>query len=67
MTADANLIDVKGLKVSFRIPGGSLSALRGVSFRIRPGSIVAVVANLGLAVTAPFVAEVELDGRLEFG
>jgi hypothetical protein len=31
------------------------------------GSIVAVVANLGLAVTAPFVAEVELDGRLEFG
>jgi peptide/nickel transport system ATP-binding protein len=47
MSADANLIDVKGLKVSFRIPGGSLSALRGISFRIRPGSIVAIVGESG--------------------
>jgi len=47
MTADANLIDVKGLKVSFSIPGGGLVALRGISFRIRPGSIVAIVGESG--------------------
>ena len=31
------------------------------------GPIVAAVANRGVAVTAPFVVEVELDGRLDFG
>ncbi|HXF55203.1 MAG TPA: ABC transporter ATP-binding protein [Hyphomicrobiaceae bacterium] len=74
MTAGANLIDVKGLKVSFSIPGGGLAALRGISFRIRPGSIVAIVgeSGSGKSVTAqaimgilPKLAAIE-DGEILF-
>ena len=42
-----NLIEVKGLKISFATPGGSIAALKDVSFRIKPGSSVAVVGESG--------------------
>ncbi|KAB2870620.1 MAG: ABC transporter ATP-binding protein, partial [Bauldia sp.] len=45
--ASGNLIEVKGLKISFTTPGGSISALKDVSFRIKPGSSVAVVGESG--------------------
>lgn len=42
-----NLIEVKGLKVSFVTPAGKVPALRDVSFRIRPASNVAIVGESG--------------------
>ena len=42
-----NLIDVKGLRVSFDTPAGQVTAVRDMSFRIRRGSCVAVVGESG--------------------
>jgi peptide/nickel transport system ATP-binding protein len=42
-----NLLEVSGLKISFATPAGKLAALRDVSFRVRPGSSVAIVGESG--------------------
>ena len=42
-----DLLQVKDLRVSFRLPEGRLEAVRGVSFRIRPGATVALVGESG--------------------
>lgn len=70
MTVQTNLIDIRNLKVSFAIPGGSVPALRGVSFRIKPGSIVAVVgeSGSGKSVTAQALMGIlPKTGRIEAG
>ncbi len=41
------LLRVEDLKVDFHVPGGVVPAVRGVSFRIRPGSTVALVGESG--------------------
>ena len=41
------LLRVRDLKVGFTVPGGEISAVNGVSFRIRPGSTVAIVGESG--------------------
>ena len=42
-----NLLTVEGLRVHFDLPEGKIDAVRGVSFRIRPGSTVALVGESG--------------------
>ncbi len=42
-----NLLEVRDLKVAFRLPEGQLEAVKGVSFRIRPGSTVSLVGESG--------------------
>ncbi|HKS89043.1 MAG TPA: ABC transporter ATP-binding protein [Stellaceae bacterium] len=42
-----DLLRVKDLQVRFATPGGHLAAVRGVSFRIRPASTVALVGESG--------------------
>jgi peptide/nickel transport system ATP-binding protein len=42
-----NLLTVRDLHVRFDMPGGFIHAVRGVSFRIRPRSIVALVGESG--------------------
>ncbi len=42
-----DLLKVRDLEVEFAIHGGVVQALRGVSFRIRPGSTVALVGESG--------------------
>ena len=43
----ADLLEVKDLRVTFRLPEGRLEAVRGASFRVRPGSTVALVGESG--------------------
>jgi peptide/nickel transport system ATP-binding protein len=47
MTAAKNLLSVENLKINFRIPQGQVAAVRDVSFRIQPGSTVALVGESG--------------------
>ena len=41
------LLRVEDLKVDFHVPGGVVNAVRGVSFRVRAGSTVALVGESG--------------------
>ena len=41
------LLDVKDLRVDFKVHGGSIEAVRGVSFDVMPGSTVALVGESG--------------------
>jgi peptide/nickel transport system ATP-binding protein len=43
----ADLLRVEDLKIAFQLPEGRLDAVRGISFRIRPGSTVALVGESG--------------------
>ncbi len=43
----SDLLSVKDLKVTFAVPGGAIEAVRGASFRVRPGSTVAIVGESG--------------------
>jgi len=42
-----NLLSVENLRVYFDLPEGELNAVRGISFRVRPGSTVALVGESG--------------------
>jgi peptide/nickel transport system ATP-binding protein len=46
-TLGSDLLRVRDLRVDFRTPAGLVHAVKGVSFRIRPGSTVAVVGESG--------------------
>src|SRR3546814_14479155 len=41
------LLDVRYLRVSFSVPGGAVDAVRGVSFHIDKGEILALVGESG--------------------
>ena len=43
----AELLRVEGLRIQFELQSGPIEVVRGVSFRIRPGSIVALVGESG--------------------
>jgi peptide/nickel transport system ATP-binding protein len=42
-----NLLTVRDLKVEFQVHGGVISAVKGASFRVRPGTTVAIVGESG--------------------
>ena len=46
-----DLLKVEGLKVEFQLPEGHIEAVRGVSFRVRHGSTVALVGESGSGKT----------------
>ena len=52
-----NILDVEDLRIAFRLYGGEVDAVRGVSFRIKRGSVMALVgeSGSGKSVTAQAV------------
>jgi len=48
------LLEIKNLQVSFKTYGGEVQAVRGISFHVKPGEIIAIVgeSGCGKSVTA---------------
>jgi peptide/nickel transport system ATP-binding protein len=69
-----NLLEVRDLSVDFRLHAqGKISAVRGVSFRVRPGSTVALVGESGSgksvisqAIMGVLPSSAELGGQILF-
>ncbi|MEM7214793.1 MAG: ATP-binding cassette domain-containing protein, partial [Pseudomonadota bacterium] len=47
MSNAESLLSVRDLRVSFEIQGGSVEAVKGVSFDVLPGQVVALVGESG--------------------
>jgi len=70
----ANLLDVRDLSIDFRLHAqGKIRAVRGVSFRVRPGSTVALVGESGSgksvisqAIMGVLPGSAELGGQILF-
>src|SRR5690625_240390 len=43
----APVVDVRGLRVTYRQHGGALEAVRGVDFQLRAGEILSIVGESG--------------------
>jgi peptide/nickel transport system ATP-binding protein len=65
-----DLLQVKDLKITFTLPEGRLEAVRDVSFRIAPGSTVALVGESGSGksvVSQAIMGILPTAGRVEHG
>ena len=65
-----DLLQVKDLKITFTLPEGRLEAVRDVSFRIAPGSTVALVGESGSGksvVSQAIMGILPKAGRVEHG
>ena len=64
------LLRVEDLKIAFRLHGGDVEVVRGVSLRVRPGSVVALVgeSGSGKSVTAQAIMGLlPASGRITSG
>ncbi len=73
---DANLLDVRDLKVEFQTLEGTVHALNGVSFSVKPGQTLGIVGESGCGKSVSVLAVMRLipqppgrilSGEVEFG
>ena len=75
MSTDESLLSVRDLQVEFSTPAGTVRAVDGVSFDVRPGEVLAIVgeSGCGKSVTAQTVmgltraANARFGGEIRFG
>ena len=63
MNAPANLLEVRGLAISFRTPAGIIRVVDGISFDIRTGECLALVGESGCGKTVSALSIVGLLSR----
>ena len=61
--APAPLLELRQLRVSFAVPGGTLSAVNGVDLVVRPGEAIGVVGESGSGKSATCLAILGLHPR----
>ncbi len=73
MSSGADLLRIENLRISFRMLGGSLSAVRDASLRVLPGKVTALVGESGSgksvisqAVMGILPNTASVDGRILF-
>ncbi len=66
----SDLLRVEDLRIEFAVPGGSLAAVKGASFRVRPGSTVALVGESGSGksvISQAILGLLPRNGRISTG
>lgn len=73
MTSAPPLLSVRGLSASYRTPGGTIRAVRGVSFDLEPGETLAIVgesaagkSTIGLAMLGLLPPNAEAGGEVRY-
>ena len=69
MTTENNLLEVKDLKVEFKLRQGTVTAVNGVSFQLKKGKVLGVVgeSGSGKSVTARTLLRIEAPGIITSG
>jgi peptide/nickel transport system ATP-binding protein len=69
MTGEINLLEVKDLKVDFKMRQGDVTAVNGVSFQLQRGKVLGVVgeSGSGKSVSARTLLRIEAPGKISSG
>jgi len=69
MEANNIILDIKDLKISFKMRQGIVNAVNGVSFQLRKGKVLGIVgeSGSGKSVTARSILRIEAPGKLISG
>jgi len=69
MEANNIILDIKDLKISFKIRQGIVNAVNGVSFQLKKGKVLGIVgeSGSGKSVTARSILRIEAPGKIISG
>ena len=69
MEENTIILDIKDLKIAFKMRQGIVNAVNGVSFQLRKGKVLGIVgeSGSGKSVTARSLLRIEAPGKLISG